>query len=166
MKADISLFSRLFMACQTRVGDLDAFFAHENCPCPPSLSENQSSNQTNKADLVKCLEGVAQSSLGRPKTEATIIDGTHVVHKLDPKHSTMRVRTLQEFAQNVFGKIILGELEQTDRLQTGRHFWVLMRIKQVYMTYWRVVLNILLSQRAKFWWQLVENMSGHLHLWM
>ena len=38
-----------------------------------------------------------------------------MVHKLDPKHSTVKVRTLQEFAQNVFGKRIVAELELTDR---------------------------------------------------
>ena len=34
-----SLFSRLYIACQTRKGDLPEFFRHENQPTPPSLSK-------------------------------------------------------------------------------------------------------------------------------
>ena len=39
-KDSVSLFSRLFIACQTRE-DLDTFFAHENHPCPPTSSEKR-----------------------------------------------------------------------------------------------------------------------------
>ncbi len=38
LKSNVSLFSRLYNACQSRDGDLDDFFRHENQPCPPSLS--------------------------------------------------------------------------------------------------------------------------------
>ena len=39
---DCSLFSRLYIACQTRDGGLDTFFSHENQPNPPSLSDKGS----------------------------------------------------------------------------------------------------------------------------
>ena len=38
IKNDYNLFSRLYISCQTRDGDLDTFFAHENQSTPPSLS--------------------------------------------------------------------------------------------------------------------------------
>ena len=38
MKSDCALFARLYISCQTRDGDLDKFFKHENQGCPPSLS--------------------------------------------------------------------------------------------------------------------------------
>ena len=38
LKDDVSLFSRLFIACQAREGDLEEFFSHENQVSPPSLS--------------------------------------------------------------------------------------------------------------------------------
>ena len=38
-KYNVLLFSKLFRACQTREGDLENFFAHENQPNPPSLSD-------------------------------------------------------------------------------------------------------------------------------
>ena len=40
LKSDCALFSRLFISCQTREGDLDDFFEHENQGCPPSISQN------------------------------------------------------------------------------------------------------------------------------
>ncbi len=38
LKSDCALFSRLYVACQTRDGDLDTFFPCENQAAPPSLS--------------------------------------------------------------------------------------------------------------------------------
>ena len=37
---DCLLFSRLYISCQTREGNLDEFFQHENQSCPPSLSQD------------------------------------------------------------------------------------------------------------------------------
>ena len=37
LKEDSSLFGRLYIACQTRDGNLDEFFSYENQPWPPSL---------------------------------------------------------------------------------------------------------------------------------
>ena len=55
LKEDCALFSRLYIACQSREGDLQDFFKHENQPSPPSLSQQGQLRQGNKADLVKCL---------------------------------------------------------------------------------------------------------------
>ena len=38
LKSESSLFARLYVAYQTRYGDLDNFFSHENQPFTPSLS--------------------------------------------------------------------------------------------------------------------------------
>ena len=38
LQSESSLFSRLYIACHTRDGDLDNFFSHENHQFPPSLS--------------------------------------------------------------------------------------------------------------------------------
>ena len=40
LKSDCSLFSRLYVACQVRDGNLDDFFAYENHAYPPSLSDS------------------------------------------------------------------------------------------------------------------------------
>ena len=39
LREDCSLFSRLYIACQNRDGNLEDFFTYENQPWPPSLSE-------------------------------------------------------------------------------------------------------------------------------
>ena len=56
LKNDCSLFSRLFIASQTRDGVLDYFFAHENQACPPALSIMGKMRLQTKSDRVGCLE--------------------------------------------------------------------------------------------------------------
>ena len=56
LKNDVSLFSRLFIACQNRDGDLDNFFQYENQDYPPSISIFNELRSGNKADLLKYLE--------------------------------------------------------------------------------------------------------------
>lgn len=35
LTSDCALFSRLFISCETREGDLDDLFEHQNQGCPP-----------------------------------------------------------------------------------------------------------------------------------
>ena len=51
LKNDCALFSRLYVSCQTRDGDLDTFFTHENQAAPPSLSVGGKLRLGTKADL-------------------------------------------------------------------------------------------------------------------
>ena len=52
----VLLFSRLFMACQTREDDLENFFVHENQPNPPSLSDRGELRPAkSKSVIVDCL---------------------------------------------------------------------------------------------------------------
>ena len=55
LKEDCSLFGRLYIACQTRDGDLDDFFSYENQPWLPSLSDQGQLRGGQKADLLKSL---------------------------------------------------------------------------------------------------------------
>jgi hypothetical protein len=67
MKSDCSLFSRLFIACQTRNGDLDDFFKHENQGCPPSLSdEGNLCLPRQKSKLGNCLEALTTPQIVPP----------------------------------------------------------------------------------------------------
>ncbi len=59
MKSDVRLFSKMYNTCQSREGELDFFFEHENHPWPPAFADNNSLRQGNKSDLMKCLEGLA-----------------------------------------------------------------------------------------------------------
>ena len=48
----MTVVSRLYIACQTRVGDLDRFFSHENHAAPPLLSVGGQLRIGTKADLL------------------------------------------------------------------------------------------------------------------
>ena len=56
LKSDCGLFSRLYISCQTRHGDLDEFFSHENHSAPPALSTSCKLRIGVKSDLQHCLE--------------------------------------------------------------------------------------------------------------
>ena len=56
LKSDCALFSRMYIACQTREGDLENFFRHENHAYPPALSLHGKLRLGTKADLTGCLE--------------------------------------------------------------------------------------------------------------
>ena len=57
LKNDRALFSRLYIASQTREGDVDEFFRHENQSTPPSLAIGGQMRQGDKHNLLDCLEG-------------------------------------------------------------------------------------------------------------
>jgi hypothetical protein len=98
-KTDSELFSRLFIACQSRNGNLDEFFQHENQQCPPSLSQNGSLRLGSKSDLLDCLcksvNTVAMKSV--PDAEVVIFDGAAVVQMLRPQVC----KTFQDYADMV-----------------------------------------------------------------
>ena len=99
---DVNLFSRMYIACQSRECDMDSFFTHENHPWPPALASNGIMHCTNKYDLIGCLESIVPPSESVPKVEAKILDGSAVVHILDPKKSTQSVKTFEDYAKHVF----------------------------------------------------------------
>ena len=53
--SDLALFSRLYIVCQTRGGNLEEFFRHENQPWPSSLAKLGDLRSGSKADLVISL---------------------------------------------------------------------------------------------------------------
>ena len=56
VKTDCQLFSKLDSGCQSRDGDLDEFFSHENQGSPPSLSDSGKIRSRTKSDLINCME--------------------------------------------------------------------------------------------------------------
>ena len=55
VKNDSELFSRLYIACQTRDGNLDEFFKHENSAYPPALSQDGQVSFGTKADVLESI---------------------------------------------------------------------------------------------------------------
>jgi hypothetical protein len=56
LKDDCKLYASLYVACQSRSGDLADFFAHENHSYPPSISEYEKLRKCTKSDFVSILE--------------------------------------------------------------------------------------------------------------
>ncbi|KAK3732423.1 hypothetical protein QZH41_018359, partial [Actinostola sp. cb2023] len=111
LKEDCVLFSRLYIACQSREGDLHDFFKHENQPCPPSLSQQGQLRQGNKADLVKCLTGTTEV-VECPQVDAKVIDGAVIVQMLNPKTAS----TFREYVATVFIPYVISQLRSAQRI--------------------------------------------------
>ena len=113
LKSDCQLFSRLYIACQSRAGDLEQFFAHENSPEPPSLSSQGKLRKGTKSDLLPCLESLDnQTQDVAPKVTVKIFDAAAIVHMLNPKAA----KTFAEYAEREFIPYILAQLEDVQRV--------------------------------------------------
>ena len=114
MKRDCSLFSRMYISCQNRAGDLDQFFRHENQGCPPSLSDQGNLRlPKKKSELTECLQAltVPQSQMPR-NVDVIIIDGAAVVKMVKPDTE----RTFSEYAADSFIPYIRAQLSHVTRL--------------------------------------------------
>ena len=99
LKSESSLFASLYVACQTRKGDLNNFFSHENLPFPPSLSAYGQLRPGKKSDLIECLEKKVGSSHDMtPETEVRIMDGAALAHFLRPEGC----KTFGDYAAKIF----------------------------------------------------------------
>ena len=106
------MFSRLFIACQSRDGDLDEFFRHEKQQFPPSLSKFGKLRHGTKADLLSCLKNYSKSAPLQPDAEVAILDGAVVVNFLQP----LAAKTFHDYAVKVFLPYIEKQLQQVSRV--------------------------------------------------
>ena len=114
LQSESSLFARLYIACQTRDGDLDNFFSHENHPFPPSLSSyGQLRLPLQKSHLMDCLEQHVESTPSvRPRTDVSIMDGGVLVSILKPGGC----KTFGDYTAKVFVPHIEREQNQAQRV--------------------------------------------------
>ncbi|MES9884486.1 MAG: hypothetical protein ABW185_26880, partial [Sedimenticola sp.] len=116
MKSDIQLFSRMYIACQNRDGNLDAFFERENHAWPPSLADNNVLRAGNKSELLKCLENSDEQPLDHPDVKLKIFDGAALVHSLDPKKADKSLKTFDDYSSKVFLPYLVKHLQLADRV--------------------------------------------------
>ena len=112
LNSDCTLFSRFYIACQTRDGDLDNFFKHENHAYPPSLSMLGKLRFGTKSDLVQCLEKFCTSCGEAPLVDAIILDGAAIINMLKP----IGVKSFQEYATHIFLPFIKAQLRNVTRI--------------------------------------------------
>jgi len=87
IKNDCELFARLYIGCQTRDGNLEEFFRHENQTCFPALSDGGNLFTGTKNDLITCLEKVSDAKTETPVTTYLVLDGAAIVQMLKPAAS-------------------------------------------------------------------------------
>lgn len=90
----------MYIASQSRDGDLDDFFAHENQLYVPSLfiSVWKSSLSQSSALFLECIEDLAMPHDQRPTIDAAIVDGVAIVDMSFPRN----VMKFTAYAKNVF----------------------------------------------------------------
>ena len=76
----------------------DTFFAHENQPSPPSLSNNGNLRFGSKANLLTGLENLVTTSQECTNADTIVLDGAVVVQMFNPRHC----RTFDDYATEVF----------------------------------------------------------------
>ena len=99
LKDDITLFSRLYIACQCRDGNLEEFFAHENHSYPSSISVFGDHRFGKKLDLLQCITEINdQSVLVAPDVDVIILDVAAIVNMMRP----VDYKTFGDYSLSVF----------------------------------------------------------------
>ena len=111
-KNDCQLFSRLYIGCQNRGGNLDNFFEHENQVYPPSISDGGLLRQGSKSDLLHCFDELNLASSDEPNDTAVFFDGAALVHILKP----VIAKTFDNYSCDVFVPRIIRCLERVIRI--------------------------------------------------
>ena len=111
VKTDCQLFSKLYIGCQSRDGDLDEFFSHESQGAPPLLSDCGRIRSGTKCDLIHCMDKLG-CSVESPKPTVLILDGAVCVEMLKPQFC----KTFQEYSEKVFLPYITKSLENVQRV--------------------------------------------------
>jgi len=100
LKTDCELFSRLYVACQSRDGDLDKFFRHENHPYPPALSSLGALRFGSKSGLLSCICAGVESTpdLSSIVADTMVVDGAVAIQMLQPGCA----KTFEEYRTKIF----------------------------------------------------------------
>ncbi len=111
-KQDTRLFARLYVGCQSRDGDLEDFFAHENQSSPPAISESGKLRSGTKSDLVQCLMEDVDTEDESPKPRCVILDGAVLVQMLRPRNC----KTFKEYSISMFLPHLKSWLKKAQRV--------------------------------------------------
>ena len=112
LKCDVELFSRLYIGCQTREGNLEEFVRHENQAYPPALSDDGKLHLGTKSGLLACLKGHSECQSDAPVINSIIIDGAVIVQMLKPA----AVKNFDEYASQIFIPYILLQFQNASRV--------------------------------------------------
>ena len=109
VKNNVDLFSRLFISCQTRNGDLDTFFSTENQPTPPSLAENGTLRlPKKKSEILQKLCTDQQEVHKEPEVDAKNMDGAAIINMLRPASG----KTFMDYADKTLVPYMVNVLKK------------------------------------------------------
>ena len=112
MKSDVELFSRLYITCQMRDGNLEDFFQQENQAWPPALSDGGRLRLGTKSDIVTCLDDLSPSQTMTHDATCIVLDGAAIKQMMKPAAA----KTFDEYAQQVFIPYISSQLRSVSRV--------------------------------------------------
>ena len=112
MKNDVELFSRLYITCQTRDGNLEDFFQQENQAWPPALSDGGRLRLGTKSDILTCLDDLSPSQTKTHDATCIVLDGAAIKQMMKPAAA----KTFDEYSQQVFIPYILSQLRSVSRV--------------------------------------------------
>ena len=104
----------MFIACQSKEGGLEEFFAHENQAAPPSLSDKGNLRPAKaKSGIIDCILLTEHVELAEVQpVEAKILDGPAIVNMLLPGAS----KTFKEYSLDVFIPFTKYQMQNANRL--------------------------------------------------
>ena len=113
-KDDLHLIGKLYIALESREGNADKLFRHENTAIPPSLSRNSRLRGGSKSDLVTCIEddyAIPRLKVITDQVDVEEIDGASMVHKERPSKT---IATFEDYANQVIIPHIVDVLQTAD----------------------------------------------------
>ena len=109
---DRNLFSKLYVACQVRDGNLEEFFTYENQSCPPSLSDRGKLRLGKKSDVLHCLEDEIEAEDTNPLCDVIALDVAAIVSMLKPGSA----KTFQDYVRDVFLPYVKPQVDKAQRV--------------------------------------------------
>ena len=110
LQDDRKLYASLYVACQSRCGDLADFFAHENHSYPASISEYGKLRKVTKSDFVNILEALGTTRETPPENlTAKVFDGAAIVQMIKSQNA----KTYGQYSKDVFWPFIVNSRDTT-----------------------------------------------------
>ena len=99
LKSDCGLFSKLYISCQTRHGDMYEFFSHENHAFQQLYQQVANCElEGNQISYNYCLKSSHSEDRSEALLDATVLDDAALAEML----SCGRSKTFQEYANTLF----------------------------------------------------------------
>ena len=105
IKDERKTFVSLYVGLQTREGDVEDLFKHEQYLYPLSLSEFRTTCELNQSYFLHCSEPLSHAKRRFPNVSVGTIDGATLVQILKPKKSKLVGHCCKEFYERM--KILL-----------------------------------------------------------